>query len=171
MYRLLSLCPLNSKSDRVYANELNSNVSWPENVTSRLLLLRQAVCSEAFKFTACVFSESVISQCPLRGCNAWRWYQRRDMFENRTEIARNIGFTPTAFISWRYFLISFKPTESTVSSLQILTWLCWSKCNVYTMCRQTQLSTRWYANLLNVNLNYMFRPQSLAIIRLYKRKL
>ena len=45
------------------------------------------------------------------------------------------------------------------------------KCNVYTMCRQTQLSTRWYANLLNVNLNYMFRPQSLAIIRLYKRKL
>ena len=46
-----------------------------------------------------------------------------------------------------------------------------SKCNVYTICRQTQLSTRWYANLLNVNLNYMFRPQSLAIIRLYKRKL
>ena len=41
-----------------------------------------------------------------------------------------------------------------------------SKCNVYTMCRQTQLSTRWYGNLLNVNLNYMFRPQSLAIIRL-----
>ena len=34
-----------------------------------------------------------------------------------------------------------------------------SKCNVYTICRQTQLSTRWYANLLNVNLNnYMFRP-------------
>ena len=45
------------------------------------------------------------------------------------------------------------------------------KCNVYTICRQTQLSTRWYANLLNVNLIYMFRPQSLAIIRLYKRKL
>ena len=44
-----------------------------------------------------------------------------------------------------------------------------SKCNVYTICRQTQLSTRWYANLLNVNLNYMFRPQSFAIIRLYKR--
>ena len=42
---------------------------------------------------------------------------------------------------------------------------------MYTICRQTQLSTRWYANLLNVNLNYMFRPQSLAIIRLYKRKL
>ena len=34
-----------------------------------------------------------------------------------------------------------------------------SKCNVCTICRQTQLSTRWYANLLNVNLNnYMFRP-------------
>ena len=46
-----------------------------------------------------------------------------------------------------------------------------SKCNVYTICRQTQLSTRWYVNLLNVNLNYMFRPQILAIIRLYKRKL
>jgi hypothetical protein len=46
-----------------------------------------------------------------------------------------------------------------------------SKCNVYTICRQTHLSTRWYANLLNVNLNYMFRPQNLAIIRLYKRKL
>ena len=46
-----------------------------------------------------------------------------------------------------------------------------SKCNVYIICRQTQLSTRWYANLLNVNLNYMFRPQSLAIIGLYKRKL
>ena len=46
------------------------------------------------------------------------------------------------------------------------------KCNVYTVCHQTQLSTRWYANLLNVNINnYMFRPQSLAIIRLYKRKL
>jgi len=42
-----------------------------------------------------------------------------------------------------------------------------SKCNVYTICRQTQLSTRWYAHLLNVNLNYMFRSQSLAIIRLY----
>ena len=43
---------------------------------------------------------------------------------------------------------------------------------VYTICRQTQLSTRWYANLLNVNLNnYMFRPQNLAINRLYKRKL
>ena len=42
------------------------------------------------------------------------------------------------------------------------------------MCTQyvvKQLSTRWYANLLNVSLNYMFRPQSLAIIRLYKRKL
>ena len=50
--------------------------------------------------------------------------------------------------------------------------LMWIKCNVYTICRQTQLNTRWYANLLNVNLNnYMFRPQSLAIIRLYKRKL
>jgi len=36
-----------------------------------------------------------------------------------------------------------------------------------TICRQTQLSTRWYANLLSVNLNYMFRPQSLAIIRLH----
>ena len=35
-----------------------------------------------------------------------------------------------------------------------------SECSVYTICRQTQLSTRWYANLLNVNLNYMFRPQS-----------
>ena len=46
-----------------------------------------------------------------------------------------------------------------------------SKCNVYAICRQTQPSTRWYANLLNVNLIYMFRPQSLAIIRLYKRKL
>ena len=46
-----------------------------------------------------------------------------------------------------------------------------SQCNVYTICRQTQLSTRWYANLLNVNLNYMFRPQSLAIIKLHKRKL
>ena len=46
-----------------------------------------------------------------------------------------------------------------------------SKCNVYTICRQTQLSNRWYTNLLNVNFNYMFRPQSLAIIRLYKRKL
>ena len=46
-----------------------------------------------------------------------------------------------------------------------------SKCNVYAICRQTQLSTRWYANLLNINLNYIFRPQSLAIIRLYKRKL
>ena len=46
------------------------------------------------------------------------------------------------------------------------------KCNVYKICSQTQLNTRWYANLLNVNLNkYMFRPQSLAIIRLYKRKL
>ena len=45
-----------------------------------------------------------------------------------------------------------------------------SVCNVYTICRQTQLSTRWYATLLNLN-NYMFRPQSLAIIRLYKRKL
>ena len=45
------------------------------------------------------------------------------------------------------------------------------KYNVYKICRQTQLSTRWYANSLNVNLNYMFRPQSLAIIRLYKRKL
>ena len=44
-------------------------------------------------------------------------------------------------------------------------------CNVYTICRQTQLSTRRYANLLNVNLNYMFRPQSLAIISLYERKL
>jgi len=53
MYRLLSLCPLNSQSDRVYANELYSSVSWAENVPSRLLLLRQAVCSEAFKFTAC----------------------------------------------------------------------------------------------------------------------
>jgi hypothetical protein len=41
---------------------------------------------------------------------------------------------------------------------------------VYAVCRQTQLRTRWYANLLNVNLNYMFWPQSLAIIRLYKRK-
>jgi len=28
-----------------------------------------------------------------------------------------------------------------------------SKCNVYTLRRQTQLSTRLYANLLNVNLN------------------
>ena len=46
-----------------------------------------------------------------------------------------------------------------------------SKCNAYTICRQTQLSTRWYANLLNTYLHYMFRPQSLAIIRLYKRKL
>ena len=46
--------------------------------------------------------------------------------------------------------------------------------NQNVMCTQyvvKQLSTRWYANLLNVNLNYMFRPQSLAIIRLYKRKL
>jgi len=42
------------------------------------------------------------------------------------------------------------------------------ECNVYIICRQTQLSIRWYANLLNVSLNYMFRPQSLAIIRLYK---
>jgi len=25
-----------------------------------------------------------------------------------------------------------------------------SKCNVYAICRQTQLSTRWYANLLNI---------------------
>jgi len=49
-------------------------------------------------------------------------------------------------------------------------WM-WFKCNMYTICRQTQLNTRWYANLLNVNLNnYIFRPQSLAIIRLYKRK-
>ena len=46
-----------------------------------------------------------------------------------------------------------------------------SKCNVYAIFRQTQLGTRWYANLLNVNLSYMFRPQSLAIIRLYKIKL
>ena len=46
-----------------------------------------------------------------------------------------------------------------------------SKYNVYAIYRQTQLSIRWYANLLNVNLKYMFRPQSLAIIRLYKRKL
>ena len=46
-----------------------------------------------------------------------------------------------------------------------------SKYNVYAIYRQTQFSIRWYANLLNVNLNYMFRPQSLAIIRLYKRKL
>jgi hypothetical protein len=64
MYRLLSLCPLNSKSDRLYANEVNNNVSWPKNGTSRLLLLRQAVCSEALKFTACVFSESDISGPP-----------------------------------------------------------------------------------------------------------
>ena len=28
-----------------------------------------------------------------------------------------------------------------------------SKCNVYTTCRQTQLNTRWYANLLNLNRN------------------
>jgi len=48
------------------------------------------------------------------------------------------------------------------------TFKCHSKRNVYAICRQTQLSTRWYANLLNVNLNYMFRPQSFAIIRLYK---
>ena len=41
-----------------------------------------------------------------------------------------------------------------------ITELCKSQCNVYTICRQTQLSTRWYANLLNVNLNYTFRPQS-----------
>ena len=47
-----------------------------------------------------------------------------------------------------------------------------TKCNVYTICRHIQLSTRCYANLLNVNLNnYMFRPQCLAIFRLYKRKL
>jgi hypothetical protein len=45
-----------------------------------------------------------------------------------------------------------------------------SKCDVYAICRQTQLSTRWYVHLLNVNLNYMFRPQTLAIIRLYKSK-
>ena len=72
MYRLLSLCPLHSKSDRVYANDLNSNVSWPKNGTSRLLLLRQAVCSEAFKFTACVFSESVISEGPPRGLSCMK---------------------------------------------------------------------------------------------------
>ena len=46
-----------------------------------------------------------------------------------------------------------------------------SQCKVYTICRPTQLSAGWYANLLNVSLNYMFRPQRLAIIRLYKRKL
>jgi hypothetical protein len=28
-----------------------------------------------------------------------------------------------------------------------------SKCNVYAICRKTQFSTRWYANLLNINLN------------------
>jgi hypothetical protein len=65
MYRVLTLCPLYSKSDRVYANELNNSVSWPKNGTCRLLLLRQAVCSEAFKF-----SEPVVSEYPLRGCNS-----------------------------------------------------------------------------------------------------
>jgi hypothetical protein len=46
-----------------------------------------------------------------------------------------------------------------------------SQCNVRNMsCRHIQLSTRRYANLLNVNLNYMFRPQSLAIIKVYKRQ-
>jgi hypothetical protein len=34
-----------------------------------------------------------------------------------------------------------------------------SKYNVYAICPQTQLSTRWYVNLLNINFNYMFRPQ------------
>ena len=53
------------------------------------------------------------------------------------------------------------------SKLMMRLGLSKSKCTVYTICRQKQLSTRWYANLLNLNLNYIFRPQSLAIIRLW----
>jgi len=45
-----------------------------------------------------------------------------------------------------------------------------SKCNVCTICRQIQLSTRWHVNLLNVNLNYMFRPQSFLSYNLMMAK-
>jgi hypothetical protein len=40
------------------------------------------------------------------------------------QIARNIGFTPTVFLYPEgIFKFIFKPTENTVSSLQILTYL------------------------------------------------
>ena len=58
------------------------------------------------------------------------------------------------FITWAY--------TSNIATLPLEIITSKSKCNVYTICRQTQLSTRLYANLLNVNLNYMFRPNFVA---------
>ena len=85
------------------------------------------------------------------------WSLHCDMFRHSSAIFREY------ILSLELFAVKW------ITPMKFITFR--SKCNVYTVCRQTQLSTRWYADLLNVNLNYMFRPQSLAIIRLYKRKL
>jgi hypothetical protein len=52
-------------------------------------------------------------------------------------------------------------TDSELYELHYIS--CKSKCNVYAICRQTQLSTRWYANLLNVEIYDTLRTHYILI--------